>query len=107
MEHFPSHDDPVVLGSRYAPSWAELYLNLDVARAYFAASAKQTTNLASINMTELRHCVFPLPPLNEQSRIVTRVTELRRLCAALRQRLTASQTTQSHLAEALVEQTAA
>jgi type I restriction enzyme S subunit len=87
--------------------WAELYLNLDVARAYFAASAKQTTNLASINITELRHCVFPLPPLNEQSRIVTRVTELRRLCAALRQRLAASQATQSHLAEAWVESAAA
>ena len=25
MKHIPSHDDPVVLGSRYAPSWAELY----------------------------------------------------------------------------------
>ena len=85
------------------PSWAELYLNLDVARAYFAASAKQTTNLASINMTELRHCLFPLPPLSEQARIVARVTELRRLCADLRQRLTARQTTQSHLAEALVD----
>ena len=85
------------------PCWAELYLNLDVARAYFAASAKQTTNLASINMTELRHCVFPLPPLNEQARIVARVTDLRRLCADLRQRLAASQTTQSHLAEALVD----
>ncbi len=89
------------------PGWAELYLNLDVARAYFAASAKQTTNLASINMTELRHCVFPLPPLNEQTRIVARVTDLRRLCANLRQRLAASQTTQSHLAEALVAHAAA
>lgn len=88
------------------PSWAELYLNLDVARAYFAASAKQTTNLASINMTELRHCVFPLPPLNEQARIVTRVTELRRACAELRQRLAASQTTQFLLAEALVAEVA-
>jgi type I restriction enzyme S subunit len=54
-----------------------------VARAYFAASAKQTTNLASINMAELRGCVFPLPPLAEQSRIVTRVEELMRLCDAL------------------------
>lgn len=88
------------------PRWAELYLNLDVARAYFAASAKQTTNLASINMTELRHCVFPLPPLNEQARIITRVTELRRVCAELRQRLAASQTTQSHLAQALVDEVA-
>ena len=49
---------------------------------------------------------FPLPPLAEQSRIVTRVAQLRRLCAVLRQRLTASQSTQAHLAEALVENVA-
>ena len=65
------------------PLWAQLFLNSPVARAYFAFSAKQTTNLASINMTELKHCVFPLPPLAEQSRIVTRVEELMRLCDAL------------------------
>ncbi len=46
---------------------------------------------------------IPLPPLAEQVRIATLVTELRRLCADLRQRLTASQTTKSHLAEALVD----
>ena len=47
-----------------------------------------------------------LPPLREQARIVSRVTELRRLCADLRQRLTDSQTTQSRLAEALVAEVA-
>ena len=47
--------------------------------------------------------LFALPPLPEQSRIVARVEELRRLCDDLRQRLSASQTTQGHLAEALVE----
>jgi type I restriction enzyme S subunit len=47
-----------------------------------------------------------LPPLAEQSRIVTRVTALRRLCADLRQRLADAQTTQSHLAQALVDSTA-
>jgi type I restriction enzyme S subunit len=46
---------------------------------------------------------IPLPPLAEQSRIVTRVAQLRRLCADLRQRLSASQSTQAHLAEALVD----
>ena len=40
---------------------------------------------------------------DEQSRIVTRVAQLRRLCFDLRQRLSASQSTQAHLAEALVE----
>jgi type I restriction enzyme S subunit len=65
------------------PIWAELYLNSPVARSYFASAAKQTTNLASINMTQLKNCVFPVPPLAEQSRIVTRVEELMRLCDAL------------------------
>ncbi|OOV07098.1 hypothetical protein RF819_10485 [Rhodoferax fermentans] len=69
--------------AEWNPQWAQLFLNSPVARAYFAFSAKQTTNLASINMTELKHCVFPLPPLAEQSRIVTRVEELMRLCDAL------------------------
>lgn len=35
--------------------------------------------------------------------ILTRLAQLRRLCADLRQRLTASQSTQAHLAETLVQ----
>ena len=89
------------------PIWAELFLNSAFARTYFASSAKQTTNLASINMTQLKDCVFPLPPLAEQSRIVTQVNTLRRLCADLRQRLASSQTTQAQLAAALLEAPAA
>lgn len=69
--------------AEWNPLWAQLFLNSPVARAYFAVSAKQTTNLASINMTVLKHCMFPLPPLAEQSRIVTRVEELMHLCDAL------------------------
>jgi type I restriction enzyme, S subunit len=88
------------------PVWAELYLNSAVARTYFASAAKQTTNLASINMTQLKNCVFPVPPLAEQRRIVAHVEALRRLCADLRQCLFASQTTQAHLADALVAQAA-
>jgi len=44
--------------------------------------------------------LMPVPPLSEQVRIVARAASL---CAELRQRLTASQSTQSHLAEALVD----
>ena len=93
------------ISTAWNPIWAELYLNSAVARAYFASSAKQTTNLASINMTQLKDCAFPVPPLAEQTRIVTRVTALRRLCADLRQRLADAQTSQSHLAQALVDST--
>lgn len=94
------------ISTAWNPIWAELYLNSAVARAYFASSAKQTTNLASINMTQLKDCSFPVPPLVEQSRIVTRVTALRRLCADLRQRLAERQSVQARLAEALVQEVA-
>ena len=59
-----------------------------------------------ISGRKLYPIVVALPPLAEQSRIVTRVASLRRLCTDLRQRLTASQSTQAHLAEALVQDVA-
>ena len=55
-----------------------------------------------VNVGDMRNAVIPLPPLPEQSRIVTRVTVLRRLCANLRQRLAEREAVQARLAEALV-----
>ena len=59
-----------------------------------------------VNVGDMRNAVIPLPPLPEQSRIVTRITALRRLCADLRQRLAECQSVQARLAEALVQQQA-
>lgn len=42
-------------------------------RWWFEAHGKQTTNLASINMTTLRSLPVPLPPAKEQARIVAEV----------------------------------
>jgi type I restriction enzyme S subunit len=92
--------------AEWSPEWGQLYLNSADARAYFASSAKQTTNLASINMMQLRHCALPLPPLAEQHRIVARVEELRQRCADLRRRLTQAQEVQSSLADALAAEVA-
>lgn len=55
-----------------------------------------------LNLQNINDLLVPLPPLAEQSRIVTRVTALRRLCADLRQRLAERQSVQARLAEALV-----
>ena len=55
-----------------------------------------------ISLGQLRSSVVALPPLSEQSRIVSRVTALRRLCADLRQRLAERQSVQARLAEVLV-----
>jgi type I restriction enzyme S subunit len=68
--------------------------------------AGDTRTLAqpTLNVGLIRQALTPLPPPAEQSRIVARVESLRRLCADLRQRLSASQTTQAQLAGALVRE---
>ncbi|MFQ2312541.1 restriction endonuclease subunit S [Aeromonas dhakensis] len=84
-------------------SWLEMFLNGPSARDYFAGSSKQTTNLASINKTQLRGCLIAVPPKNEKSCIVAKVDELMALCEQLKSRLQTSQQTQLALAESLVE----
>ena len=83
--------------------WLERYLNSQFARDYFAGSSKQTTNLASINKTQLRSCTVPLPPLAEQNRIVQKVDELMALCDQLKERINQASETRCQLAEAVVE----
>ena len=74
-------------------------------RNVFAASASGAVVL-NLNAEKVRLVPIPLPPLAEQSRIVTRVTALRQLCADLRQRLAEREAVQARLAEALVQQVA-
>ena len=62
------------------PEWISLFTNSKEGRRYFQSKAKRTTNLASINMTELRSTPLPVPPTEEQHRICGRVNELMRLC---------------------------
>lgn len=50
--------------------WLMMNTNSDFGQSYFLASSKQTTNLASINLTQLRATPIPLAPLNEQNRII-------------------------------------
>lgn len=69
----------------------------------FAVGLRKDPN---INGQIIKNRVMPVPPLAEQSRIVTRVTQLRHLCADLRQRLAEREAVQARLAEALVQQVA-
>lgn len=74
----------------------------------YAQAEKGATGIAqkTVPLSVLRGLIVPLPPLREQDRIVRRVESLRHLCADLRQRLSARQTTQVHLAEALIDEVA-
>jgi type I restriction enzyme S subunit len=68
--------------------------------------AENRVKMPKLNQEALTGFHVPVPPLAEQSRIVDRVTDLRRLCADLRRRLAASHATQSRLAEAMVQSAA-
>ncbi|MGZ5054782.1 MAG: restriction endonuclease subunit S [Methylobacter sp.] len=71
-------------------------------RSHSAGGAQPNLNLAKISNT-----VIPIPPLEEQNRIVAKVDELMALCDALKARIAAAQTTQLQLADAIVEQAVA
>ena len=84
--------------------WLETYMNANTARAYFAGASKQTTNLASINKTQLRGCPIPIPPLPEQNRIVTKLDSLMSLCDTLEQQIDAATRQQTTLLDAVMAQ---
>jgi type I restriction enzyme S subunit len=58
----------------------------------------------NLNVNQVRMFDVPIPPLDEQHRIVTKVDELMTLCDTLKTNLQNAQTTQLALADALVEQ---
>ncbi len=83
--------------------WLETYLNAPYARDYFAGSSKQTTNLASINKTQLRGCLIALPPKSEIDRIVDKLGQFVNLCNLYRNKLILSKKNQLHLVDVMVE----
>jgi type I restriction enzyme S subunit len=78
--------------SKLEPFYFAKFLLTTEAKGYFLSCAKRTTNLASINMTQLRALPVPAPPLPLQKEFAQRVTTIRELAAAQsasRQRLEA------------------
>jgi type I restriction enzyme S subunit len=82
--------------------WVELVFNSGVGRDYFSGASKQTTNLASINMTQLRSFPLPIPPLDEQQEILAKLDELTDQASAWRKQLEKKQRLASLLAGATV-----
>lgn len=66
--------------TKVLPEFFENYLLSPEAKNYFLGASKQTTNLASINMTQLKQLPVPLYPLNLQEEfavVMARVESLR------------------------------
>lgn len=104
---YVAHQNHVFKARVFLPNqcevWLEKFLNSSTSRDYFAGSSKQTTNLASINKTQLRGCLIAVPPLAEQHRIVAKVDELIALCDQLKASLANAQATQRKLTDTMVE----
>ncbi|HYO72048.1 MAG TPA: restriction endonuclease subunit S [Archangium sp.] len=56
------------------PKFVSHYAN-SAGQRYFVEQGKQTTNLASINLTKLGNLPVPLPPAHEQRRIVAEIDD--------------------------------
>jgi len=66
---------------------------------------KQVDNARpNLSMGNIAKFLMPIPPLSEQSRIVTKVDELMSLCDQLKSRITDSNKLQQNLADVFVEQ---
>lgn len=88
-------------------AFIKLFLNAPSGAEEMKRLAITTSGLYNLSVGKIRNYAVPMAPLAEQSRIVTRITALRRLCADLRQRLAERQSVQARLAEALVASVAA
>ncbi|WP_211297664.1 hypothetical protein [Ottowia oryzae] len=89
------------------PAFIVLALNAGYTKDQIeAAKSGMAASQVNISQSDLRGFWIPICSKTEQSRIVTRVTALRRLCADLRQRLADRQSLQARLAQALVDEAA-
>ena len=78
------------------------HINAISLEPYVTGSAQPKMNQAKMNSIVLR-----IPPLEEQNRIVAKVDELMALCDKLKDSIQEAQSTQTHLADAIVEQAVA
>lgn len=92
-----------IIGQDIDPYWLETYMNSPYSRDYFASASKQTTNLASINKTQLRGCPVAIPPSSEAEKIMLKLNDFNELCEKLKLQIQSAQQTQLHLADAFTD----
>ncbi|MFC1876840.1 restriction endonuclease subunit S [Thermodesulfobacteriota bacterium] len=89
------------------PAFLNLAMNAPLFRVtQIEPHLKQQCGQANVNATIMKNMIVPIPPLDEQHRIVAKVDELIAHCDDLIACLGSAQTTQVQLADAIVNQVA-
>jgi type I restriction enzyme S subunit len=92
----------VYFGEGIDSGFANLWFCSPPGRALLSERKSSTTNVAAIYQGKLMTMPFPIPPLAEQKRIVTKVTELLSQCDALEAKLTQAESASTKLLSAAV-----
>lgn len=71
-----NHIFRVRLGDSYEPKFFEYYLRTPMVKTYFLRCAKKTTNLASINMTQLKGLPTPVETIEKQKKFVSALRKI-------------------------------
>ncbi|MFI6947681.1 restriction endonuclease subunit S [Streptomyces sp. NPDC050422] len=74
---YQNHVFRVRCGARMLPDFLALCTSSTEGRAYFQRVGKQTTNLASINSTQVKKMPVPVPPIAEQKRLLGPIHSVR------------------------------
>lgn len=84
------------------PNYANLLLQTINARSYLLGQAKRALGQVSINQPQVSNLLFPLPPLAEQRRIVTKIDQLMALCDNLEKQIERANSKQTNLLNAVM-----
>ena len=85
------------------PRYVNLFNNGSIARQHYMRVASGTSeSMRNVSRENILEMLVPVPPLSEQKRIVSKVTELLSLCDALEAKLTQAESASTQLLSAAV-----
>ena len=88
--------------SRLLPFFLKLFAGSEIGKQYFINNSKQSTNLASINSTQLKDMPIPKPSINEQAAILEKFEPQEKCIALLNRKLTQTQALKKSLMQDLL-----
>lgn len=100
---FASYLIRVRLGPRCLPEWAALVINGPIGRRYIATVRSQQVGQANVNGTKLAAMPIPLPPIDEQRRIIAEVEQQQSLLQAMHASIASAQRRAAALRRSILE----